>query len=76
MVAHVNKSEEARSLAKSTVAPIAAGTTGSASSLNAGYDAFRAFAHEGIDHLQIWISRTTSTSIKASGEVLELLDDS
>ena len=37
-------------------------------------DTFRAFAREGISHVQIWLSPTSSAGVEAFAPVLELLD--
>jgi alkanesulfonate monooxygenase SsuD/methylene tetrahydromethanopterin reductase-like flavin-dependent oxidoreductase (luciferase family) len=37
-------------------------------------EAFRAFAAEGIDHIQVWVNPTTPSGVERLGPVLELLD--
>jgi alkanesulfonate monooxygenase SsuD/methylene tetrahydromethanopterin reductase-like flavin-dependent oxidoreductase (luciferase family) len=37
-------------------------------------ESFRAFAREGIDHLQVWVNPMTSEGIDAIAEVLAILD--
>ena len=48
--------------------------TPTASARASDAEAFRAFAREGIDHLQVWLNPATAEGVDQLAEVLHLLD--